>query len=75
VASPEAYINYASLSPKQQKRTIMQIIEKLMRKSTNQGATVKRRRKKFMSPPGSGESSCQPSITTRKYLPIQEEKF
>jgi hypothetical protein len=47
VASPEAYINYASLSPKQQKRTITQIMEKSTGKSTNQGATVKRRRKKI----------------------------
>jgi hypothetical protein len=27
VASPGAYINYASLSPKQRKRTVMQIIQ------------------------------------------------
>jgi hypothetical protein len=75
VASPETYISYESLSLKQQKRTITQIMEKSTRKSTNQGATVRRRRKKFTSPLGSGESSCQPSITARKYLPIQEEKF
>jgi hypothetical protein len=35
----------------------------------------KKEKEKFMSPPGSGESSCQPSITARKYPPIQEEKF
>jgi hypothetical protein len=34
-----------------------------------------KREKKFTSPPGSRESSCQPSITARKYPPIQEEKF
>jgi hypothetical protein len=47
VASPEAYISYASLSLKQQKRTITQIMEKSMHKSTNQGTTVRRRRKKI----------------------------
>jgi hypothetical protein len=75
VASPEAYINYALLSPKQQKRTITQIMQKSTRKSINQGATVRRRMKTFTSPPGSGESSCQPSITAWKYPPIQGEKF
>jgi hypothetical protein len=30
---------------------------------------------KFMSPLGSGESSCQPSITVWRYPQIQEEKF
>jgi hypothetical protein len=70
-----AYISYASLSLKQEKRTITRIMEKSTRKSTNQGTTVRRRRKKFTSPPGSGESSCQPSITEQKYPPIQEEKF
>jgi hypothetical protein len=35
----------------------------------------KKEKKKFKSPPGSGESSCQLSIMARKYLPIQEEKF
>jgi hypothetical protein len=35
----------------------------------------KKERRKFMSPPGSGESSCQPLITAWKYPPIQEEKF
>jgi hypothetical protein len=54
---------------------ITQKIEKSTRKSTNQGATVRRRRKKFTSPPGSGESSCQPLITAWKYPPIQEGKF
>jgi hypothetical protein len=47
VASPEGYISYESLSLKQQKRTITQNIVKSMRKSTNQGATVRRRRKKI----------------------------
>jgi hypothetical protein len=75
VVSPETYISYASLSPKQQKRTIMQTIQKSARKPTNQGAMVRRRRRKFASPPGSGELSCQPSITAWKYPPIQEEKF
>jgi hypothetical protein len=75
VASPEAYTSYASLSLKQQKRMITQIMGKSIRKLTNSGATVRRRRRKFMSPPGSGESSCQPLIMARKYPPIQEEKF
>jgi hypothetical protein len=44
-------------------------------KSTNQELTVKRRRRKFMSPTGSGESSCQLSTTGPKYPPIQEGKF
>jgi hypothetical protein len=35
----------------------------------------KNKRRKFTSLPGSGESSCQPSIMVRKYPPIQEEKF
>jgi hypothetical protein len=35
----------------------------------------KEKEKKSTSPPGSGESSCQPSIMARKYPPIQEEKF
>jgi hypothetical protein len=35
----------------------------------------KKEKEKITSPPGSGESSCQPSITARKYPPIQEEKF
>jgi hypothetical protein len=35
----------------------------------------KEKEKKSTSPPGSGESSCQPLITARKYPPIQEEKF
>jgi hypothetical protein len=75
VASPGAYINYASLSPKLRKRTVMKIMQKSTRKSTNQGATVKRRRRKFTSPTGSGELSCQLSTTGQKYPPIQEEKF
>jgi hypothetical protein len=51
------------------------MIMQIKGKSTNSGETVRRRRRKFTSPPGSGESSCQPSITAQKYLPIQEEKF
>jgi hypothetical protein len=47
LASPEAYISYASLSLKQQKKTVTQIMQKSTRKSTNQGATVRRRRKKI----------------------------
>jgi hypothetical protein len=35
----------------------------------------KKEKEKFTSSPGSGESSCQPSITARKYPQIQEEKF
>jgi hypothetical protein len=74
VASPGAYINYASLSPKLRKRTVMKIMQKIARKSTNQGAIVKRRRRKF-TPTGSGELSCQLSTTGQKYPPIQEGKF
>jgi hypothetical protein len=74
-ASPEAYTSYASLSLKQQKRIITQAMKKSTCKSTNQGATARRRRRKFTSPLENGESSCQPSITTRKYPQIQEEKF
>jgi hypothetical protein len=67
--------HHASLSLKQQKRTITQIMGKSTRKSTNSRATVRRRRRKFTSPPGIGESSCEPLITARKYPKIQEEKF
>jgi hypothetical protein len=35
----------------------------------------KKEKRKFASPPGNGESSCQPSITGWKYPSIQEEKF
>jgi hypothetical protein len=73
-APPEAYTSYASLSLKQQKRIITQAMKKSTCKSTNQGATARRRRRKFMSPPENGESSCQPSITAQ-YPQIQEEKF
>jgi hypothetical protein len=58
VVSPETYINYVSSSPKQQKRMIMQTTQHSTRKLTNQGATTRSRRGKFMSPPGSGELSC-----------------
>jgi hypothetical protein len=75
VASPAIYNNYVSSSLKQQKRTTMQTIQQSMHKSTNQGAIARSRRRKCMSLSGSGESSCQPSIIVRKYLPIQEEKF
>jgi hypothetical protein len=44
-------------------------------KSTNQGVTARRKRRKFTFQPESGESSCQPSITARKYPQIQGEKF
>jgi hypothetical protein len=43
--------------------------------STNQRATTRKKRRKFTSPPGSGELSCQPSIMVRRYPPTQEEKF
>jgi hypothetical protein len=54
---------------------ITQAMKKSTCKSTNQGAMARRRRRKFMFPPESGESSCQPLITARKYPQIQEEKF
>jgi hypothetical protein len=38
-------------------------------------SNARRRRRKFTSPPGSGESSCQPLIMAQKYPPIQEKKF
>jgi hypothetical protein len=68
------YTSYASLSLKQQKRIIMQVTKKSTCKSTNQGATARRRKRKFTSPPGSGEL-CQPLIKAQKYPLIQEEKF
>jgi hypothetical protein len=40
----------------------------------NQGVTTKRKRRKFTFPPESGESSCQPSTTAQRYLPIREGK-
>jgi hypothetical protein len=55
VASQEAYTSYASLSLKQQKRIIMQTMKRSTCKSTNQGATTRRRRRKFTSPLESGE--------------------
>jgi hypothetical protein len=75
VASPEAYTSYASLSLKQQKRIIMKATKRSTGKSTNQGITPRRKRRKFTSQPESGGSSCQPSIMARKYPQIQEEKF
>jgi hypothetical protein len=75
VASPGAYINYVSLSLKLQKRTVMKIMQKSTRKSINQGATVKRRRRKFTSPAGSGELSCQVLTMGQKYPAIPEGKF
>jgi hypothetical protein len=35
----------------------------------------KKEKEKIHVSTGNGESSCQPLITARKYLPIQEEKF
>jgi hypothetical protein len=75
VASPEAYISYASLSLKQQKRTIMKATKRSTCKSTNRGVTAKRKRRKFTFQPESGESSCQPSITAQRYPQIQGERF
>jgi hypothetical protein len=74
-ASPEAYTSYASLSLKQQKRIITKATKRSTYKSTNQGATAKRKRRKFTFQPESGESSCQSSITAQKYPQIQGEKF
>jgi hypothetical protein len=54
---------------------IIQIMGKLTRKSIKLGGMVRRRRRKFTSLPGSGESSYQPLITAQKYPPIQEEKL
>jgi hypothetical protein len=75
VASPGAYINYASLSLKLQKRTAMKMMQKSTHKSRNQGVAVKRRRRKFTSPTGSGELSCQLSTMGHKYPPTLEGKF
>jgi hypothetical protein len=75
VVSPEAYISYASLSLKQQKRIITKATKRSTCKSTNQGVTAKRKNRKFTFQPESGESSCQPSITAQRYPQIQGEKF
>jgi hypothetical protein len=75
VASPEVYTSYASLSLKQQKRIITKATKRSTGKSTNQGVTARRKRRKFTSQPESGESSCQPSIRAQKYPQIQGEKF
>jgi hypothetical protein len=75
VASPKAYTSYASLSLKQQKKIIAKATKRSTCKLTNQGVTARRKRRKFMSQPESGESSCQPSIIARKYPQIQGEKF
>jgi hypothetical protein len=74
VASPAIYANYALSSLKQQKKMTLQTMQQPTRKSINQGVTAKRKRRKFTSPPESGESSCQPSTTARRYPPTQEEK-
>jgi hypothetical protein len=74
-ASPEAYISYASLSLKQQKRIITKATKRSTYKSTNQGVTAKRKKRKFTFQPESGESSCQPSTTAQRYPQIQGEKF
>jgi hypothetical protein len=58
----------------QQKITTLQTMQQPTHKSTNQGATTKRKRRNFTSPPESGESSCQPSTTAQRYPPIQEGK-
>jgi hypothetical protein len=50
-------------------------MQKSIHNSTNQGETVKRRRRKFTSPMGSEELSFQLSTTGQKYPPIQEGKF
>jgi hypothetical protein len=47
VASPEAYTRYASLSLKQLKRIITKATKRSTCKSTNQGVTAKRKRKKI----------------------------
>jgi hypothetical protein len=44
-------------------------------KSTNQGVTARRKKRKFTFQPENGESSCQPSITAQRYPQIQGEKF
>jgi hypothetical protein len=75
VASLEVYISYASLSLKQQKRIITKATKRLTCKLTIQGVTAKRKKKKFMFQPESGESSCQPSITAQRYPQIQGKKF
>jgi hypothetical protein len=75
MASREAYISYASLSLKQQKRIITKATKRSTCKSTNQGVTAKRKKRKFTFQPESGESSCQPSITAQRYPQIQGEKF
>jgi hypothetical protein len=74
VASPAIYTNYASSSLKQQKKTMIQTMQQLTRKSTNQGATAKRKRRKSTSPPESGELLCQLSIMVQRYPPTQEDK-
>jgi hypothetical protein len=75
VASPEAYISYASLSLKQQKRAIMKAAKRPTCKSKNRGVAAKRKRRKFTFQQESGESSCQPSIMAQRYPQIQGEKF
>jgi hypothetical protein len=75
VASPKEYISYASLSLKQQKRIITKATKRSTCKSTNQGVTAKRKKRKFTFQPESGESSYQSSITAQRYPQIQGEKF
>jgi hypothetical protein len=41
----------------------------------NSKSNGKKKKEKIHVSTGSGESSCQPSITAQKYPPIQEEKF
>jgi hypothetical protein len=57
------------------KKMTVQTMQQPTRKSTNQGATAKRRRRKSTSPLESGELLCQLSITVRRYPPTREEKF
>jgi hypothetical protein len=60
VASPEVYISYTLLSLKQQKRIFTKATKRLTCKSTTQGVTAKRKKRKFTFQLESGESSCQP---------------
>jgi hypothetical protein len=74
VASPAIYTTYASSSQKQQKTTNLQTMQQPTYKSTNQGVTAKGKKRKFMFPPESGESSCRRSTMAQRYPPIQEGK-
>jgi hypothetical protein len=54
---------------------IMKATKRSTCKSTNQGVTAKRKKRKFTFQPESGESSCQPSIMAQRHPQIQGEKF